>query len=435
LVAFGKHSALYNFLFAHLPYFNKFRVPVMILILLQLAVAVLPDWADRGRRGGAGSRAPRPHAALDGRAARAHGVRSSRADGRLWRDAYTRAALASRPQMDASSIDVGYRGFAGDLVRCRRSHWSRSVRCLAPERLAEPAVAIGIVGAITLFDLLPVDNRLMKDVIGPPTVLTAAGERDEVIDYLVAQKPLGEFRVFPVREFQGNRYAGFGLASLGGYHAAKPKLYQAFLDANQGRLVQSPIAWRLLNVEYIIYPGLLPPSFGLTEVFRGQQDVVYKYAGALPRATLVPAYRIVPREQQLAAYTDTTSDPAKVTLLAEEPGITPVPGGTVKIDRYGLNKVELTTDTPGPSILRLADLAFPGWKVTIDGREAKPLVADYMLRAVAVPTGRHAVVWEFHDPAFERGLRISVGAFVVILLLYLVPWLIERRRKVQPVAA
>jgi hypothetical protein len=157
--------------------------------------------------------------------------------------------------------------------------------------------------------------------------------------------------------------------------------------------------------------------------------VVYEYAGALPRATLVPAYRIVPHDRQIQAYSDTTSDPATVTLLAEEPGVTPVPGGTAMIDRYGLNKVELSTDTPGPSILRLADLAFPGWRVTVDGREAKALVADYMLRAVAVPAGRHKVVWEFHDPAFEQGLRISLASFAAILLMYLVPWLIARRRR------
>ena len=51
-----------------------------------------------------------------------------------------------------------------------------------------------------------------------------------------------------------------------------------------------------------------------------------------------------------------------------------------------------------------------------------------MLRAVAVPQGRHKVVWEFHDPAFERGLTISFVAFGVILLLYLVPWLLAKRR-------
>jgi hypothetical protein len=432
LVALGKHSAVYNFLFEHMPYFNKFRVPVMILILLQLAVAVL-----------AGLGLTAVAEAAQDPARRARMLRWTGAllvltailfvsglMGDAWRDAYTRAALASRPQMDPSAIDVGYRGFVSDMVRVTLFALVALGALFAALRSwLKPAVAIAIVGAVTLFDLLPVDTRLMKDVIGPPAVLTAAGERDEVIDFLVGQKQHGEFRIFPVREFQGNRYAGFGLASLGGYHAAKPKLYQSFLDADDRRLIQSPIAWRLLNVKYIVYPGLLPPSFGLTEVFRGQQDVVYEYAGALPRATLVPSYRIVPHDRQIAAYSDSTTDPATVTLLAEAPGVTPVPGGTVTIDRYGLNKVELSTDTPGPSILRLADLAFPGWRVTIDGREAKALVADYMLRAVAVPAGRHKVVWEFHDPAFEKGLRISLASFAAILLMYLVPWLLARRRK------
>jgi len=283
---------------------------------------------------------------------------------------------------------------------------------------------------VTLFDLLPIDTRLMRDVLGSPSVLTAAGERDDIVGYLEAQKKPGdEFRIFPVREFQSNRYAGFGIASLGGYHAAKPKLYQNFMDADSGRAKQSPIAWRLLNVRYIVFPGLLPPAMGLTEVFRGQQEIVYRFDGALPRATLVPSYRVVPHEQQLALFSDPTSDPAEVTLLSEDPGIRPVPGGAVTIDQYGLNQVRLTTSTPGPSILRLADLAFPGWKVTIDGKAAKSLTADYLVRAVAVPAGNHAVVWEFHDPAFERGLRISIGAFVLILLLYFLPRFLPARPK------
>jgi hypothetical protein len=45
------------------------------------------------------------------------------------------------------------------------------------------------------------------------------------------------------------------------------------------------------------------------------------------------------------------------------------------------------------------------------------------------------VVWEFHDPAFERGLTISLVAFALILVLYLVPWLLARRRKPAEVPA
>jgi hypothetical protein len=429
LVALGKHSAVYNFLFEHMPYFNKFRVPVMILILLQLAIAVLAGLgltaiAEAAQDPAKRTRMTRWTIVL--LVLTAIGFVSGLM-GDSWRDAYTRAALASRPGMDPSAIDAGYKGFASDLVRVTLfALVALGALFFSLKGKVKPWMAAAIVGAVTLFDLLPVDNRLMKDVIGPPAVLTQASERDEVIDFLLQKKQSeGEFRVFPVREFQGNRYAGFALASLGGYHAAKPKLYQGFLDA---QLIQSPIAWRLLNVKYIVYPGLLPPSFGLTEAFRGRQDVVYEFAGALPRATLVPAFRVVPHEQQLLAYRDSTTDPANMTLLTEDPGIQPAPGGTVTLDRYGLNKVELTTDTPGPSILRLADLAFPGWRVSIDGKPAKALVADSMLRAVAVPAGRHKVVWEFHDPAFERGLTISFVAFGVILLLYLVPWLLAKRR-------
>jgi uncharacterized membrane protein YfhO len=66
--------------------------------------------------------------------------------------------------------------------------------------------------------------------------------------------------------------------------------------------------------------------------------------------------------------------------------------------------------------------------VKIDGREAKGLRADYLVRAVAVPAGRHTVVWEFHDPAFERGLVVSLGSFAAILLLYFASWWLGRRR-------
>ena len=321
----------------------------------------------------------------------------------VWRGAYAAAAHASRPAMDPGAIEQGYRNMVGDIVRVGFLALIALGAVLATLRGAlKPAIAAAIIAAITLIDLTVVNERILTPVLGTPQQNTAAADRDDVVDFLVAKKAEGQFRIFPVREFQSNRYAGFGIASLGGYHAAKPALYQRFLDADSGRAIQSPGAWRLLNVRYIVIPGLLPPESGFTEVFRGQQQVVYEFPGALPRATLVPAFIVAPRDSHLAMFRDPLHDAAQVTLLTEDPGITPAPGGTAKIVDYGLNKVRIETDTPGPSILRLADLDFPGWRVTIDGREAKGLSADFLVRAVAVPAGRHDVVWEFHDPAFEH---------------------------------
>src|SRR5207249_321370 len=42
LMSFGKHfQPLYSLLYYHLPFFNKFRVPVMVLVLVQFATAAL----------------------------------------------------------------------------------------------------------------------------------------------------------------------------------------------------------------------------------------------------------------------------------------------------------------------------------------------------------------------------------------------------------
>src|SRR5262245_40473187 len=44
LVGLGKHFPLYGFLYDHLPMFNKFRIPVMILVLFQLGLALAAAW-------------------------------------------------------------------------------------------------------------------------------------------------------------------------------------------------------------------------------------------------------------------------------------------------------------------------------------------------------------------------------------------------------
>jgi hypothetical protein len=351
----------------------------------------------------------------------------------VWKEGYAAAARASRPEMNPGAIDEGYRNMAADLVRVGLLALVGLGAVLAALKGSiKPGAAAAVLVAVTLVDLTAVNERVLAPVLGQPRELSAASERDDVVDFLIAQKAAGEFRILPVREFQSNRYAGFGIASLGGYHAAKPALYQRFLDADSGRAVQSPMAWRLLNVRYLVVPGLLPPESGFREAFRGEQQVVYEFPGALDRATLVPAYIVAPRDSHLAIFRDPLHDAAQVTYLTEDPGVTPVPGGTARITSYGLNQVTIETDTPGPSLLRLADLDFPGWRVEVDGRPAKALSADFLVRAVAVPAGRHTVVWEFHDPAFELGLRVSIAAFVLILGLLAVTWWQDRRRPAAP---
>jgi uncharacterized membrane protein YfhO len=46
----------------------------------------------------------------------------------------------------------------------------------------------------------------------------------------------------------------------------------------------------------------------------------------------------------------------------------------------------------------LDDAWAPGWSVTVDGRPARALQADVVMRGVVVPAGEHEIVWRYRVP-------------------------------------
>jgi hypothetical protein len=145
---------------------------------------------------------------------------------------------------------------------------------------------------------------------------------------------------------------------------------------------------------------------------------------------------VSPARAILDSVASPTHDPARVTLLERAPEVAlgPVTGATASIVRYGLNDVTVEVETPGPAILRLADLWYPDWVATLDGQPVDILKADYLLRAVVVPAGRHRVEFRFASPAMKRGLMLS-GASLLVTLGLLAAGLWRRRPPLTAAAA
>jgi hypothetical protein len=70
--------------------------------------------------------------------------------------------------------------------------------------------------------------------------------------------------------------------------------------------------------------------------------------------------------------------------------------GTTSITSYEDNAVSIAVDTPAAGVVVLHDLAYPGWTVRVDGRQAPLLRANILFRGVEVPAGRHTVEFRFH---------------------------------------
>jgi hypothetical protein len=184
-----------------------------------------------------------------------------------------------------------------------------------------------------------------------------------------------------------------------------------------------------LNIRYVLAPAGHPPDgSGYTKRSTGERGIdVYENTEALDRAWVVHRAEVVGSEAEAAREVARADfDPAHVALLEEAPSPAPAmpPSGD------GFRRLSAFTSTdPGemvfgvdldaPGLLVISEPAHPGWRATLDGKEARLLTADYALLAVAVPAGEHTIFLRMTSRPLDAGLLLAGAAVVALLALLL----------------
>jgi hypothetical protein len=90
-----------------------------------------------------------------------------------------------------------------------------------------------------------------------------------------------------------------------------------------------------------------------------------------------------------------------------------------KIDKESPEYVHIKVQTNAPRLLVLADSYYPGWKATLDGKDAYIYRANMLYRAVAVPKGQHVIEFRL-EPDSERWgtLLWSLGVVAIIVVYF-----------------
>ena len=451
LLSFGRFwPVLYDPMFRYFPYFNKFRVPVMILIVQQLALvslmamgleAFLERYESRMLPKALGSGYLR-WALLIGAALL---IITLVAGGAIERNLLREALTAQKIQREWA--EFGARMAARDL----------SVRFLlllatiillfvgATRRMFAGTLALSI-GVIALIEVWTVDVA----VIHPEKTwgtedyrIIQGGEKredymrpDAVIRFLKSDESI--FRIFPAPAappgrwsystppFSENKFMIARIFSLGGYHAAKLKNYQDIIDVmfasfNRGTVPINILD--MLNAKYILAPyQLFGDDSPFPLVFNGGGAFVYENPGALPRAALFGSYRIVPRERIRNLLISRDFDPKAELLLEREPGIVPETsaGNSVEITDYQLNSIKLETNIEKPCLLLLSEIDYPSWHATVDGEPVEILRANYCLRAIPLRPGSRKIEFRFRSRILNMTLVISIVTFVIVLAVPIV---------------
>ena len=75
-----------------------------------------------------------------------------------------------------------------------------------------------------------------------------------------------------------------------------------------------------------------------------------------------------------------------------------------RITRYEPQRVEIEVDMKSPGIVILADVDYPGWRLTIDGKPAPIWKTNRLMRGAGVQSGVHKLVYTYEPVSVRLGL-------------------------------
>ncbi len=342
----------------------------------------------------------------------------------LWGTARSRAQIGAAAATRELLFAVAAIGVLWGLARARRT-------------------AVGLAVALAAVDLLTLGHGYHPAI---PESLAAPAPTPTI---RLAASGQGTGRTLGYNEYLipnvGSRYGlreprGHGLPALGRYLALWNGLGGAGFQTTRLRPKDRQTA-KLLDdfgvTQLLTSPHQPAPAEpGLRQVAHYADGRVYRNSDALSRAYVASAWRAVP-DRGTALRQTLASTPAALRAAPVIEGVAgdgrPVAGGGkaggVRFVTDGADTVSLSVDVHAQSggYLVLLDSYYPGWVASVDGRKTAIHPANEAFRAVAVPPGRHTVVFRYRPTGLYVAGAVSAAAWLVILGLIVAPRLPRRR--------
>ena len=435
-LAFGKYfSPVYDLFYHFVPFFSRFRVPSMALIVVSLNLSLLAGFG--------------LHAVMQG--VRGKGLILLKAGALFLALCIFLFLLAEKPfEQFLRSLfpvpPVESPELAGLVNQVRWDQWKSSflglvffgglfaaLVWLRSKKVVGAALIGVLVSVVALTDLLTVDHQIVSPSnsslrasrLMPEDYLEQAFVEDGVTGFLGAER--GIFRIYPSGQLFGeNKFSVFGIESTGGYHPAKLQIYDEMLRISEN--LANIDLLRMLNVRYVVssspidHPLLDAVYDGELRLVRGPVRVrVYRLSDAMERAWFVREGLAV--EQGEEVYGKLLGGGVNI---AGEALIEGAPWedrrmfgeGRVFSIEAAPEKIVLSVQADEEALLVLSEVFYPlRWKARIDGVEQQMFKVNGLLRGVVVPKGEHEVVYSFDRGSFENGRKLSLAAFAVGLLL------------------
>ena len=299
--------------------------------------------------------------------------------------------------------------------------------------------------ALCLVDMWVVNKRYLNDDMFVEKSVREMPQQKTATDELILQDKSLDYRVLNLstNTFNENETSYYH-KSIGGYHAAKLRRYQELIEAYispemqklmpaiaeaQGDMTQvaGDSIWpvlNMLNMKYVIMP------------LQGGQTVPVMNPYAYGNAWFVDRIDYVDNanaELDGMAKLNLRHEAVADKRFKEQLGEAVVQGNTsiVQLESYEPNELSYDVNSDKGGVLVFSEIYYPGWTATVDGQPVELGRVNYVLRAMNVKAGKHAVTLSFKPASLNRTETIAYVSYTILLLAVAIGVVMMYRKKKQ----
>ncbi|MBC7641131.1 MAG: YfhO family protein [Flavobacterium sp.] len=415
LLSWGKNfELLTNFCINYLPLYNKFRAVSSIQVLLELAFPVL---AIMGLQAYYNLEKEQKWNALWKTFSISFGtivllfISKSFFDFAGMNDGYyiQQYGEMGRPFIDALKEDR-MTMYSADLLRSGVLMLSVAgiLWFSIKEKLAQNTAVI-IIGILMVGDLFFVDKNYLdaKSFVSASEVdkpFTATDADNQIL------KDTTNYRVFDVDGQMNSAKCSYFHHSIGGYSGVKPRRMQQLFDYQINK--NNIEVLNMLNVKYILQTN------------EKGEEIPTQNPDISGNAWFVKNIREVTNaDNEMKALSKFDSKNVAIVNKAEFPEFTKNTNfvkntlATIRLINYKPNHLTYNSDNKNNGLAIFSEIYYKnGWNAYIDGKLTPHFRADYVLRALLVPAGKHIIEFKFEPEVVKTGSIIALLSFIAMMI-------------------
>lgn len=286
---------------------------------------------------------------------------------------------------------------------------------------------------LCLIDMWQVNKRYLNDEMFTEPVSNMKETVKTPADEMILQDKSLDYRVLNLATNTFNESnTSFFHKSIGGYHPAKLRRYQEVIEehiapemsalgaaaAKAGGMLDSingdsifPVL-NMLNTKYVIMPlqdGKTFPVLNPHANGNGWFVSRVKYVNNADEEILAlhdtPLKEVAVVDKKFKEQLGNAAEQQPKDSLS-----------TVKLTHYDANALTYEINSQKGGVVVFSENYYPGWTATIDGNPVEIARANYILRAIQVPAGKHVVEFKFDPTSVHVTEGIAYGALIILLL-------------------